>query len=159
MIIIHKHSTNWWCWPLLLCTLKGDIKLWSLASSCSFQCRWAVKAITTPHWLAIIFKIASKIINQPVQVAPTCDSVPQGLDLMKARDVVIYTWGKVFISSELVTSKVIKGDGSDRIHPRLTLVGLWELLCHQHQSVCCGVCKRPKTGCLSCARASDSMKL
>lgn len=52
--------------------------------------------------LKVTFKIASKLIDWDVHVAPIHDSVFLGYDLMKAHNVVVYTCGKVFIGDKLV---------------------------------------------------------
>lgn len=70
--------------------------------------------------LKVTFKIASNSIEWDVHVAPIRDSVLLGYDLMKAHVVVVHACSKVFISEELLPSKVVS-DGADYCVTRVTL--------------------------------------
>lgn len=73
------------------------------------------------YGLNVTFKIASRIIDWKVHVAPIRDSVLLGLDLMKSCDIIIHARGKVFIGGELVPSKIVSEAISDYCVARVTL--------------------------------------
>ncbi|KAM3621086.1 uncharacterized protein V6R79_005938 [Siganus canaliculatus] len=94
--------------------------------------------------LKVTFKIASKVIDWEVHVAPIRDSVLLGYDLMKAHDVVVHTRGKVFIGDELVPSKVVT-DGADYCVARATL-GESTILTPTSECVVWGEVENPRPG-------------